>query len=141
MRHLLFIFALIAAPFASQAVTNSEYDKIDVQSKLDVLVGNNWYVPVGDSCKALVDLAASCKGYNGKSIKSPDDFEAALSLMHLHPILTAQGPAPDHLRGDSLVYSVHLSDGTSPNVLIFNNAGTCQRIIDLHGIMIDFRKP
>jgi len=141
MNRFLLTFALLVAPCASQAVTSSEYDKIDAQAKLDVLAGNNWYVPVGDSCIALVDLAASWKGYTGKPIKSPNDFEDALSLMHFHPILIAQGRATNNLPGDLLIYSVHFPDGKSPNVLISNNAGTCQRLIDLHGTMIDIRKP
>jgi hypothetical protein len=140
VKHLPVIFALLVVPSSAQAVTSSEYDKIDAQAKLDVLAGNNWYVPVGDSCIRLVDLAASWKGYTGQQIKSPNDFEDALSSMHFHPILIAQGRAPDSLPGSSLAYSVHLPDGTSPNVLIFNNVGTCQRIVDLHGTMIDIRK-
>jgi hypothetical protein len=163
VKHFLLTVALLAAPCAAQAITSSEYDKIDAQSKLDVLAGNNWYVPVGASCIALVDLAASWHDLfqalleadisqgpviilrdrieKSQIIKSPNDFEIALRLMHFHPILTAQGRAPNNLPGDSLVYSVHLPNGTSPNVLIFNNAGTCQRIIDLHGPMIDIRMP
>jgi hypothetical protein len=31
-------------------------------------------------------------------VKSPNDFEIALRLMHFHPILTAQGRAPETFR-------------------------------------------
>ena len=87
MKHFLLTFALLMAPCTSEAVTSTEYDKIDTQAKLDVLDGYNWYVPVGESCTAVLDLAAYWKGYTGKPIKSPNDFGEALSLMHLHPIL------------------------------------------------------
>src|ERR1035438_5365103 len=106
VNHFLVVVSLFGVPCASQATTSAEYDKIDAQAKLDVVAGNNWYVPIGDTCIALVDLAASWhdlsqalleadiskspaiivgnRWVKSQLIKSPNDFEIALRLMHFH---------------------------------------------------------